>query len=601
MIKKFFSKVKNYIVNARRMMQIYSRANSKSFAVLMISIIAVSLLPFINAYLFKLVIDKLVVAIKTSDVNLEPFVILLSAVYISDLLIRLFWKLIEYHERLCYLDAGRYIELMVEEKFSKLGFEHFSNPKLNDLLNRVRETYTWRPLNFANRQLWVIQNIIEIVSNTLAILALNVWIFLLVLVSTIPELIVKMKYGREVWNIHVAKGDIRRDFWNTAYYLKRETYLEEIRIFGSAKYFIDRIKKLYDTFFNEQKKKEKQKFNLSILSSLSTFAAFTVSQIFIVFLTIRQIITLGSLEFYNGRIYRLSESLQSFFRNIGIGYEDLLYVNDLFRVLELKNKIEDSKDSLKIEARPYRIEFKNVTFRYPRTKKNVLERFNLVINPNEKVALIGENGGGKTTIIRLLCRFYDVDKGEILIDGINIKEINLESWYRCLGVLFQDFNRYSYSVRDNIRVGDIDKKFEKKIMNEAMKKSQATHFVDEYKQKDKTRLSKEFEKGVEPSVGQWQRIALARAFFRDSPILVLDEPTASIDAKAEADIFKQLESFEKDKTVIMVSHRFSTVRNADRIYVVDDGRIKEQGTHEELMNRHGKYAKLFNLQAKGYK
>ncbi|MBU0975361.1 ABC transporter ATP-binding protein/permease, partial [Patescibacteria group bacterium] len=481
------------------------------------------------------------------------------------------------------------------------GFEHFSNPKLNDLLNRVRETYTWRPLNFANRQLWVIQNIIEIVTNTLAILALNIWVFLLIVISSVPELIVKMKYGREVWNIHVAKGDIRRDFWNTAYYLKKETYLEEIRIFGSAKYFIDRIKKLYDTFFNEQKKKERQKYHLSVLSSISTFLAFTISQIYIVFLTIRQIITLGSLEFYNGRIYRLSESLQSFFRNIGVGYEDLLYVNDMFTVLKLKNKIEDTENSEKIEPKPYKIEFRNVTFRYPKTTKAVLQNFNLVINPNEKVALIGENGGGKTTIIRLLCRFFDVDKGEILIDGKNIKDINLESWHKCLGVLFQDFNRYCYSVKDNIAIGDVDKKFEKKLMDEALKKSQAINFVSEYKQKEKTRLSKEFEKGVEPSVGQWQKIALARAFFRDSPILILDEPTASIDAKAEADIFKQLEAFEEDKTVIMVSHRFSTVRNADRIYVVDGGKIKEQGTHDDLIKINGKYAKLFKLQAKGYR
>lgn len=598
---KFLNKIRRYLVSSKKIMRIYFQSNRKAFIILLLGITAVSLIPFANAYIFKLIIDKIVEAIKSEGSSISPFIKLLSISISLSLANRLFWRLIEYFERIVYLDFGKYLNIIVEEKFSNLGFEHYSNPKLNNLLNRVKETYNWRPPNFANRQLWMIQNIIEIISNTTAIITLNLWIYIAIVLSAIPEFIIKMKYGKEVWNIHVAKGSIRRDFWNTSWYLKEEKYLEEIRIFGSAKYLVDRIKKLYKLFLTPQKKKEKKKFYSSVLASLFTLVTFSASEIYIIVATITQTITLGSLDFYNGRMRRLNDSLQSFFRNLGINYEDLLYVDDLFTVLELENKIKDTSNAIKIDPKPYKIDFKNVYFKYPNAKNFVLRNFNLTIEPNQKIALIGENGGGKTTIARLLCRFYDVTKGEILVDGVNIKKIKLSTWHKCLGVLFQDFNRYSYSVKDNIRIGDIDKKFEKKLMEQSAKKSQAHGFINEYEKKYTTILSKQFTKGIEPSTGQWQKIALARAFFRNAPILILDEPTAAIDAKSEAEIFSQLERFENDKTVIMISHRFSTVRNADKIYVIGKGKIAEQGSHRELMKKRGKYTKLFKLQAKGYK
>jgi ATP-binding cassette subfamily B protein len=601
MIKRNLAKIQNYLVNSAKIIRLYYKANRFSFICMFIGVIIVSLIPFAHAYILKLIIDGIVEAIKTEDVSLAPFarpIIFLAAL---SLLNRLTWRFVEYFERIIYLDFKRYLDIVVDTKYSQLGFEHYSNSKTNDLLNRVKETYSWRPINFANRQLWIMQNVIETISNAVAITALNVWIFLGILISTIPEFIIKMKYGRGMWSIDVAKGSTRRDYWNTSWYLKEERFLEEIRIFGSGKYLINRIRKLYKSFLKLQKAQEKSKLLISIFASLFSLIIFSISEIFIFISTLHQNITIGSLSFYNGRIYRLNDNLQSFFRNLGFNYEDLLYVNDLFKVLELKNEIKEKKKAIKIDPSPKTIEFKNVYFKYPNAKEYALENFSLKINPQEKIALIGENGGGKTTVIRLLCRFFDVTEGEILIDGINIDSLDLNSWYKCIGVLFQEFNIYSYSVKENIHLGDVDKRYEKTLFKKALKKSQAFKFVKEYKHGINTILSKRFKKGIQPSVGQWQKIALARAFFRDSPILILDEPTSAIDAKAEAEIFKQLETFEKDKTVIMISHRFSTVRNADRICVIDKGKILEQGSHDELMKKGGRYEKLFKLQAKGYK
>ena len=240
-------------------------------------------------------------------------------------------------------------------------------------------------------------------------------------------------------------------------------------------------------------------------------------------------------------------------------------------------------------------------FTYPGVKTKILRNFSLTINPGEKVAFVGENGAGKSTIIKLLARFYDVTAGEILINNKNIKELEIETWYKNLGVIFQDFIMYEDSAKENIRYGKIYEEMGLEKITEAAKASGAHPFIEKLDKGYEQMLGRMFKGGTDLSVGQWQKIALARGFLRDAPILVLDEPTASIDARAESEIFNKVEKLSKDKTVIIISHRFSTVRNADKIYVIDDGKIVESGSHTELMKINGQYATLFNLQAKGYK
>lgn len=253
------------------------------------------------------------------------------------------------------------------------------------------------------------------------------------------------------------------------------------------------------------------------------------------------------------------------------------------------------------DPQPPIIEFKNVSFKYPKIERFILNKFNMTIASGEKIALVGENGAGKTTIIKLLLRFYDVTEGEILINGINIKDLSLEEWHTHIGALFQDFIKYQFTFKENVLFGNLNKKDDAELLKEALSKSGAHAFLNTLPKGVGQIVGKMFDDGIDLSGGQWQKLALARAFFRDAPILILDEPTSAIDAKAEYEIFQNVQKLQNDKTVIIISHRFSTVRNADRILVLEEGRIVEEGSHEKLMKKNGLYAELFNIQAQGYK
>lgn len=324
--------------------------------------------------------------------------------------------------------------------------------------------------------------------------------------------------------------------------------------------------------------------------------------IFIVFEAFAKRITVGDISYFTQVITTFQNGIGGLFRNIAQLFNQSLYVASIFEVLDAPAKIIQAKNPIKINlTKPPLIEFQDVAFAYPGTDKQVLKNFNLTLNKGEKIALVGKNGSGKTTIIKLLCRFYDVTEGEILINGVNIKDLDLNEYYQLLGVLFQDFTKYEYPVKENIYFGKVSEKENLKAITEAATLSGADPMIKKLDKKYEQMLGRTFEGGVELSVGQWQKMALARAFFRKAQVLILDEPTSSIDAKTESEIFNKVEKLSKDKTVIIISHRFSTVRNADKIYVIDNGKITEAGSHEGLMKLEGQYATLFNLQAKGYK
>lgn len=312
------------------------------------------------------------------------------------------------------------------------------------------------------------------------------------------------------------------------------------------------------------------------------------------------VITIGSFTLLINMIDQLNGNVAGAVLNFGEMYEHNLYVDDYFKLLGLSKIITEVKNPVIISSKlPPKIEFRNVSFKYlegPLVIKNV----SFVIDSGESVALVGANGAGKSTIIKLICRFYDVTDGEILINDVNIKNIQLASWYKCMGTLFQDFVHYYLTVKDNILLGD-PSKFDERLMKEAARKSGALEFIEKLPKGFEQNLGREYEEGEELSIGEWQKLAIARAFYQQPPLLILDEPTSAIDAEAEYEIFNNLEKAYKNKTLILVSHRFSTVRNANEILVVENGEIIERGTHRELLKLDGKYARMFIVQAEGYK
>ena len=375
-----------------------------------------------------------------------------------------------------------------------------------------------------------------------------------------------------------------------------------MKIFQTAKKFLGEIDSMQSKFSRENLKVGKKRLRNSLI--LNVFATFIYLGIetFVVLITVSGRITLGSLSYFTFVVWNFENGVQGFFSNISSVFNHSQYVKDIIKVLDFEQKIVSKENSIRIDQnKTPKIEFKHVTFAYPQSKKKVLDDFSLVIKPGEKVAFVGENGAGKTTIIKLLARFYDVSGGEILINGNNLKDLDLESWYKSLGIIFQDFIKYEYTLSQNIHFGKIYAKFDLGKIEQAASLAGVDRLALDLDKGYDQMLGMTFEGGQELSLGQWQKVALARAFLRDAPVLILDEPTASIDAKSEKEIFDKVEKLSLNKSVIIISHRSSTVKNADRIYVIEKGKVKEQGSHDKLLKLNGTYAKLFKIQAERYR
>lgn len=491
---------------------------------------------------------------------------------------------------------------MILKKKGELDIAIHEDPKKNDLLNKIDENGVFRIKNFVDRQFYILQDIVRVVVASAILALFNWWVFLIVLIGTLPEFFVEAKYGKEVWSIHSSNAEMRRKYWNLRSHFANVSRITELKLFQNTKYFLGAIKELFLSFLKKQKKSEKRKFKLSSISSIFSEIAIAFATIYFIFQVVYGNLQIGTLTFIIASIFSLRQAFSGMFMSFGRQYQDSLFISDVFKFLDIKRVVEEPEKSLQLEkSKTPSIVFDNVSFAYPGTSKTVLKNLNLEIKAGEKVAIIGVNGAGKTTLVKLLCRFYDTTKGNIFIGGHNLKEVDLKSWYRKIGAIFQDYANYHFLVKDSIAIGRTGEKTDLQKVKDSAKASEADIFIEEWEDNYRQMLGKQFEGGVEPSIGQWQKLALARTFYRDPRILILDEPTSSIDAEAESKIFNRLEKLPKDRSVILISHRFSTVRHADKIAVIEKGTIKEYGTHEELMTLDKTYAKLFNLQAKGYK
>lgn len=579
------------------------KANKVAFVGLAICLSLVSILPFAINYLDSRVIDEIVhlLGVNKEDRFFSTLIFFVAAVILLNITEKIAWALFALAEKSHYFSINKMVEMMFLQKVSELDMYHFEDNNTHNLIQKVREMYNYKPANVANRFIWMTGDLIRIISSIAIVLTFSFPAFLLVLLTTIPGLIINIKLGSDSWGIWDANALDKRKYWWTKDMLGREDSLMELRIFRTQDYLMGVVKDIYNRFTDKERKNQvKRAFLESIFGNLSTLGSLGF-WIIAIAATLNGDITLGLLTFYVSSTNNFSSALAGFFRYLSAQYEDSIYMVDFFKFLNLENTIKEGKLELPKKSQAPLIEFKDVWFKYKNSKRYVLKNFNLTINPGERIAFVGVNGAGKTTLIKLLCRFYDVSKGEILVDGINIKDLTFESLYTKIGVLFQDFIRYSqFDVKTNIELGDVSNLGNTARVEESVFKADAKEFIDAYSNKLEQVLDKSFEGGINPSGGQWQRIALARAFFRDAPILILDEPTSAIDAKAEFEIFERLYEFSKNKTVIIVSHRFSTVRKADKIYVLDKGQIVEQGTHVELLALSGKYSDAFYTQAKGY-
>jgi ABC-type multidrug transport system fused ATPase/permease subunit len=605
-IKNFRKNLQEFKIlerNVIRSLKEFFRISPKIFFLILITRTFIAILPFAQAYVYAKLIDYIVQVITGDTImNNQLMYLIIFSLSIS-LFIQLFFKIDELAERMAYQRWHVHSAYVVHKATSELDMEIYESNQYNKFLNKIRSGYDWQPPNFIMSSFDFLQALIQVISAIAIMIALAPILIPLLLISLIPEFNIKLASAKKIWIIWDLKGDEKIRFYGTAQYLNRERYIKELKIFKSAKHLLKTLRKVTKTFVEEQNKVIKKEFRDSTIAKILNFSIEASIQVWLIFKVIKDAsFSIGDYTFFWRTILNFSESSRNLFRHLSRLYERNLYMKEYYKLMDMEPKIKSKENALKIgtEKIPM-IEFKDVSFTYPESKEKIFDNFSLKINPGEDIALVGENGAGKTTLVKLLARLYDIDKGQILINGIDLRDLDLDSWYENLGILFQDFNKYAYSVEENIALGRIsDFKNTEKILKSS-KDAGAHEFVKDYDLQYQKMLSKEYKNGIELSGGQWQKIALARAFFRNSNILILDEPTSAIDAKAEYEIFKRVEDMQKEKTTIIISHRFSTVKKAQKIYVIKKGKIIEQGSHKDLMKiQEGKYREMFTLQAEAY-
>ena len=484
-------------------------------------------------------------------------------------------------------------------KAQELTMEQLEDPEFYDKLERAR-TQTNSRVNLMSNVLGQAESTLSVGSLVAGLIYFEPWLILLLILSVIPSFINEIKFSSHRYSLARSWTSERRELDYLRYIGANNLTAKEVKLFGLTDFIASRFKKLAHQYYLLNRRLAIRQTLLGGLFNLLGIASYYGAYVLIIYRTLGGVLSLGELTFLSGSFNRLQGNLQAFFSRFTRISESALYLKDYFDFIDL----EIPKPSQKPVPLPEKIregfEFRDVHFTYPGGSHPILKGISFQLKAGEKMAFVGQNGAGKTTLIKLILRFYKPTRGEILLDGTNIALFDKQAYRERFGVIFQDFFRYEFTVRENIAVGDIESVEDTRTIQEAARKSLADQVIRELEDGLEQQLGRRFKKGQELSGGQWQKVALARAYMKDAEVMILDEPTSSLDARAEYEVFKRFIGLTRNRTSIIISHRFSTVRMADRILVLEDGHILELGTHEELLERGGLYAELFNLQAAGY-
>lgn len=556
-----------------------------------------SLAPILISRLQGQLIDVLLKATQSKvTADLGFFLLLLFSVMFFQ---RLIYRALDYVSKVSREHLGKHFRLELVQQYLRMEPADFSQPYLHNLLHRVNESIPHRLLRFYDELNVLIGDLISFLFLVGVFVTLSPVIVVLIILSSLPDVLLNRYVQRRSWREYREDTDKRRHLGRLQHYLTREEVVEA-KIFGFTRFLLDSLTENINYLISRYLRLEK--LNLMLLSGVQFVTAFLygVCVLIIVDKYLKSQLTLGQASFYFSLIPQLLGKVREFSRAYNSLSEMNLYISDYRELLQYEPLLEDGKQKLNL-ASSVNIEFKNVWFSYPGQKKYVLKDVSFSLKSGESLALVGHNGAGKSTIIKLLCRFYDVTKGEIQVNGVPIQAIQKESLRKMISLLSQDFMRYYFDVKTNIVIGDIKQKGNLARLHRVARLAGVDQVVKGFPKGFKQILDKSFEGGVEPSTGQWQRIALARSLFKESPVIVLDEPTSAIDPAAEYSIFKKLfHWFSGNHALLIVSHRFSTVRTARRILVLSGGRIVEEGTHQELLTSKGMYFSAYQMQKEGY-
>ncbi len=496
---------------------------------------------------------------------------------------------------------GNRLSVQIMEHAATLDLENFEDPEFYDSLQRARQQTVGR-IGLLAVLLGIGQSALSLVTLLGVLIVFNGWLVLMLVLAVLPSFIGETHFAGLSYSLLFKWTPERRELDYLRYVATSDVTAKEVKLFGLADYFTRKYERLADEFYEANRalsiKRAATSGGLTAVSTLGYYAAY----VFIIVDTVRGFLTLGELTMLVGTFRQSRGMISGILLRSADMYRQSLFLRDLFTFLEMKPRTASPEHPVPV-PRPIRdgVVFENVGFRYPDKEDWALRGVSLRIGANERVALVGENGAGKTTLVKLLARLYDPTEGRILLDGIDLREYDVDELRGMIGVIFQDFVRYDLKVRENIAVGQIDAIGDQPRIVRAAEMSLADGVIAGLESGLDHMLGRRFKGGANLSGGEWQKVGLARAYMRDAQILILDEPTASLDARAEYQVFERFADLTEGRMAVLISHRFSTVRMADRIVVLEDGSVTEDGTHDELLVLSGRYAELFTLQAAGYR
>lgn len=555
--------------------------------------------PVVILWVGKMIIDEIILQVSLEDKDFTQLwnlvLIEFAVVVLSDLL----GRLINLTDGLLGDLYSNNSSEKIIRKTAELTIAQLEDPEFYDKLERAR-TQTNSRVELMSNALGQAESVISIFSLITGLVYFEPILILILILSIIPSFINEAKFSSTRYSLARSWTAERRELDYLRFIGANNQTAKEVKLFGLTDYIAERFKDLSNEYYHLNKKLSLKQSLYGSLFNILGILSYYGAYVYIILRVLTGVISIGELTFLSGSFNRLRNNLQGFFSRFTRISESALYLQDYFDFLDLRIEQTSEAKTPIPETITQGFQINDLHFAYPGSKTEVLKGVTFTMKAGEKMAFVGQNGAGKTTLIKLFLRFYEPTQGEILLDGININKFDVDEYRNRFGVIFQDFFKYEFTLRENIAVGNISEIDNDETIGYAASKSLAEQVVSEMEDGLEQRLGRRFYQGQELSGGQWQKVALARAYMKDADIMVLDEPTSALDAQAEYDVFERFIALTKGKTSIIISHRFSTVRMADRILVLQNGQVLELGTHEELMANPKLYSELFKLQAAGY-
>ncbi len=560
-----------------------------------------ALIPVSMLWVSRFIIDDAVSAVRHPGYIPDDIWWLVAAEFLLGAAGSVLGRTIDYCDARLADEFSRSVSLRIMEHAATLDLASFEDPSFYDVLERARVQATDR-IAMLHALGTLVEQGITLVSLSAAVILFSPLLFALLVFCVAPAFLGESHLACLGYSLAHSLTPVRRELDYLRVLATGKESAKEVKVFGLAGYLRDQFASITGGVIRRNRSLARKRLwvgsLLAILGSLGYYGGYT----FLVVRTLQGRLSVGELTFLAGALAGSNRQLQLLFSTFASIADQALFLTDLMQFFAVRPRIRCVPRALPA-PRPIRdgFEFRQVSFWYPQTERLVLSDLDFRIAPGERVALVGENGQGKTTFVKLLARLYDPTSGQILLDGVDLREYHLEDLHRQIGVIFQDFMRYDLPARENIGVGQIEQLHDPRALLRAASKSRALEIVHRFPDGLHQMLGRRFEGGVDLSGGEWQKFALARAYLRDAQVLILDEPTASLDALAEYEVFRRFTELTEGRMAILISHRFSTVRMCDRIVVLEAGRIREEGTHRQLVARGGRYAAMFELQASNYR